>query len=31
VQLLTGVATAGGTATATIVSLTSQLYSATET
>jgi hypothetical protein len=30
-QFLTGVTTTGGTATATIVSLTSQLYSATET
>jgi hypothetical protein len=30
-QVLTGVAASGGTATATIVSLTSQLYSATET
>jgi hypothetical protein len=30
-QFLTGVATVGGDATATIVSLTSPLYSATET
>lgn len=30
-QFLTGVAAGGGTATATVVSLTSQLYSATET